>query len=566
MVIAALLLQVALSSAPSFEHVDLKVQVEKLEHRLHESILDAKKQAAKEAEMEAALRQMEQKVQELGASLETSRRLYSDDVFAGFLADEDGTDAVTGKRSMIPEITTAMGTTWTILCGALVMFMHAGFALLETGVCRAVSCQSILMKNILNVCFGTMIWFAFGYAFMYGDNAVPDVIPDEYRIIGGGGGYFGSGMVDIPAQEMGMGWIEDGPNHLITCQDWFFQWAFCVTGATIVSGGVAERLQLGGYLLFTTWMTGVIYPTVGAMTWGGGFLYQLGYSDFAGSGIVHLTGGVGALAGAFVTKPRLGRFEPPGNDPNGPYAPHNVPNAALGTFILWFGWYGFNCGSTLYMTGFETAMSAGLVAVNTTLAPAAGGIAALILRKFILEPKMLTVTSVCGGILAGLVSITAGCGNVHPRAAIPIGFVGGVLYCLASDLLQRLHIDDPVEAFAVHGAGGMWGTLCVALFDINNFDGTADAKPKTPEKELFGPRVTLTTSIFAQLVGIVVITLWSGILSFVMFTIIAKLGLLRVDQHHEEMGIDLAEFSPKNAYNQKSDAFSPSKEGGSANL
>merc|ERR1719331_3422325 len=163
-------------------------------------------------------------------------------------------------------------------------------------------------------------------------------------------------------------------------------------------------------------MTGVIYPCVGAMTWGGGFLYNLGYSDFAGSG----------------------------SDPNGPYAPHNVPNAALGTFILWFGWYGFNCGSTLYMTGFSDAQSAGLVAVNTTLAPAAGGIAALILRRFVLEPKRLTVPAVCGGILAGLVSITAGCGNIHPRAAIVVGFVGGVVYCLAPDLLQKLHIDDPV--------------------------------------------------------------------------------------------------------------------------
>merc|ERR1719498_1742556 len=238
-------------------------------------------------------------------------------------------------------------------------------------------------------------------------------------------------------------------------------------------------------------------------------LYGLGYNDFAWSGIVHLTGGIGALAGAFVTKPRLGRFDETGSDPNGPYAPHNVPNAALGTFILWFGWYGFNCGSTLYMTGFSDAQSAGLVAVNTTLAPAAGGIAALILRRFVLEPKMLTVTSVCGGILAGLVSITAGCGNIHPLAAFPVGFIGGILYCLASDLLQKLHIDDPVEAFAVHGAGGIWGVLAVPLFDINLLSGVSG--------DLFGPEISLAESLTAQLAGIVVIVLWSGILSFVMF-------------------------------------------------
>merc|ERR1719217_1509840 len=288
-------------------------------------------------------------------------------------------------------------------------------------------------------------------------------------------------MVDYEKGEMGMSWIGDGnSNWLVTRQDWFFQWAFCVTGATIVSGGGAERLQLGGYLLFTTWMTGVIYPCVGAMTWGGGFLDSLSYSDFAGSGIVHLTGGIGALAGAFVTKPRLGRFDEVGSDPNGPYAPHNVPNAALGTFILWFGWYGFNCGSTLYMYGFESAQSAALVAVNTTLAPAGGGIAALILRRFVLEPKMLTVTSVCGGILAGLVSITAGCGNIHPRGTIVVGFLGGLIYCGASELLQKLKIDDPVEAFPVHGACGIWGVIAVPIFDINTLGAGGD---------LYGPAI-----------------------------------------------------------------------------
>ena len=197
-------------------------------------------------------------------------------------------------------------------------------------------------------------------------------------------------------------------------------------------------------------MTGIIYPTVGAMTWGYGFLYDMGYNDFAGSGIVHLTGGIGALAGAAVTGARkqgnISRFDAEGANPDGPYAPHNVPNAALGTFILWFGWYGFNCGSTLYMTGFGDAGSAGLVAVNTTIAPAAGGIAALLMRRFVLEPKMLSVTPVCGGILAGLVSITAGCGCVHPIATIFVGFIGGITYCLASDALQKMKVDDPVEA------------------------------------------------------------------------------------------------------------------------
>merc|ERR1719326_1946520 len=179
-------------------------------------------------------------IQKLDATLEKvgeaePRRLYNADVLKGFEDDDD----VTGKKSMIPEIATAMGTTWTILCGALVMFMHAGFALLETGVCGSVSCQSILLKNILNVCFATVIWFICGYSFMYGGVGIGE--DDTPRgIVGGHYGYLGDGMID--AGGVGMGYV--GPNHLITCQDWFFQWAFCVTAATIVSGGVAERLQL----------------------------------------------------------------------------------------------------------------------------------------------------------------------------------------------------------------------------------------------------------------------------------------------------------------------------------
>jgi len=297
---------------------------------------------------------------------------------------------------------------------------------------------------------------------------------------------------------------------------------------------------MGGYLTFTALMTGFIYPTVGAMTWGGGFLYDLGYSDFAGSGIVHLTGGVGALVGAAVVGPRVGRFDTEaGMDPNGTYAPHNVPNAALGTFILWFGWYGFNCGSTLYMESFASAGSAALVAVNTTLAPAAGGISAMLLRRFVLAPKAWNVTYVCGGILGGLVSITAGCGNIHPRATILVGFIGGCVYCAASELLQKLKIDDPVEAFPVHGACGIWGVLAVPLFDINTVGAGGD---------LYGPGIPLVDSLIAQAAGCVIIPLWTGIFSGIMFVIVKAAGLLRVDAEQEKVGIDAAEFSPKGAY------------------
>jgi len=522
---AAVILPAALASVPT----DVQTSIAAMEARL-EARMEEKKSA-----MQAKIDDLENRLKAVDDKAASRRKLYNEAIFA---SEDPGEDDLTGLYSFIPEITTAMGTTWVILCGALVFFMNAGFALLESGVCRAVSCQSVFLKNMLDACFGTILWFLCGYTFMYGSAA--DDTP--LQVIGGvdnGSGFFGDGLIDASGDYVvTMSYI--GPNHLIGCQDWFFQWAFCVTAATIVSGGVAERLQMGGYLIFTTFMTAFIYPTVGAMTWGGGFLYDLNYSDFAGSGIVHLTGGIGALVGAAVVGPRVGRFDAEGSDPNGTYAPHNVPNAALGTFILWFGWYGFNCGSTLYMYGFGSAGSAALVAVNTTLAPAAGGISAMLLRRFVLEPKAWNVTYVCGGILGGLVSITAGCGNIHPRMTIIVGFIGGLFYCGASELLQKLKIDDPVEAFPVHGACGIWGTIAVPIFDINTIAGNT--------AELYGPGVDIGTSLIAQFAGVAVICVWVGLFSGIMFVIIKAAGLLRVDEEHEKMGIDHAEFSPKAAY------------------
>merc|ERR1719487_1478675 len=471
--------------------------------------------------MEARIEELEGRLRK--ADSQKARRLYNE----AFL-NADVEDDLTGTMSFIPEITTAMGTTWTIICGALVFFMNAGFALLESGVCRSVSCQSVFLKNMLDACFGTILWFLCGYTFMYGSMGEGDD-GTPLQVIGGvdtGAGFFGDGMVDSSADYVvQMAYI--GPNHLITCQDWFFQWAFCVTAATIVSGGVAERLQMGGYLIFTTFMTAFIYPTIGAMTWGYGLLYDQGYSDFAGSGIVHLTGGVGALVGAIVTGPRLGRFEGDGTDSNGPYAPHNIPNVGLGTFILWFGWYGFNCGSTLYMSGFGDAQSAALVAVNTTLAPAAGGVAAMFLRRFILPPKMWNVTYVCGGILGGLVGITAGCGNILPQWTVVVGFVAGLIYCGASELLGILKIDDPVEAFPVHGACGIWGVLAVPIFDIDGPLGTG-------KDVLYGPGIPFGESITAQLAGIVVIPIWVALFSVLMFVPLKVGGFLRVPEEDEK--------------------------------
>merc|ERR550537_1201852 len=261
MIRTAFIFSGALASAP-IPQEDLAKTVASMEANM-EARFDTQK-----TEMESRIKELESK---LAKKTDNARRLYN----AAFL-DDTKEDDVTGTMSFIPEITTAMGTTWTILCGALVFFMNAGFALLESGLCRAVSCQSVFLKNMLDACFGTILWFLCGYGFMYGSMAEGDD-GTPLMVIGGidngMAGMFGDGMVDSTADVVvGMGYV--GPNHLITCQDWFFQWAFCVTAATIVSGGVAERLQMGGYLVFTTFMTAFIYPTVGAMTWGYGFLYD----------------------------------------------------------------------------------------------------------------------------------------------------------------------------------------------------------------------------------------------------------------------------------------------------
>merc|ERR1719424_438382 len=258
----------------------------------------------------------------------------------------------------------AMSHAWLIICGALVMFMHAGFSMLEAGCCRATFAQSVLAKNLLNCCVSTLGWLVLGFPLAYGGVLWSDVC--EYD----GCGFFASGLTPQSADSVVA--YSDGPLN------WFFQWAFCMTAATIVSGAVAERLQVGGYCIFCIIMTSIIYPVVVSWMWySKGFLYEWGYMDFAGSGIVHLTGGIGALIGTAMVKPRVGRFEAETQDD---FVPHDVPMIVLGTIILWFGWYGFNCGSTLGMD-MGSGYMAGVVAVNTTIAPAFGGMVVTFIRR-----------------------------------------------------------------------------------------------------------------------------------------------------------------------------------------
>lgn len=364
------------------------------------------------------------------------------------------------------------------------------------------------MKNLLDACIGAITWFLVGYGFAFGE--------DEGKFIG---------------KNLFVGQNKDYQNaHYV---GWFFQWAFCATAATIVSGAVAERVGLMGYAAFMVVMSAFIYPVVVHWTWGGGWLSDGEdgiYTDFAGSGIVHMVGGVAALWGAKIVGPRTGRW----NQENASrFSPHNVPMVVLGTFILWFGWYGFNCGSTTAMTS-DSSNTAALVAMTTTLSAAMGGLTVFFL-KFYMTRKH-DVCSLANGILAGLVSITAGCDGVYGWAAIVIGFVGGILFLTASAFLKKMRIDDPVDAFAVHGVCGAWGALAVAFF---NFTGG-----------IFYVGEDAGDLLLWQFIGVVTIATWSSGLSAVTFFILKRAGILRVSLEDEKAGAD--KHAPSRAYGDNS--------------
>jgi len=316
-----------------------------------------------------------------------------------------------------------------------------------------------------------------------------------------------------------------------------------------VSGAMAERTQLKGFITYVITMTAIIYPIVVYWGWSGsGFLNYKnddGESksivgpkliDFAGSGIVHMVGGVAALCGAAIVGPRLGRFD--GSRPDETYDPNSVPFCVVGTFFLWFGWYGFNPGSTLQMHTKADGISAGLVAVNTTLAPCCGGLVVFGLRRFVCPPKNLDVCGFCNGILAGLVSITAGCGACQPWEACLIGFVGGFIYQGASMGLKYLKIDDVVDAFPVHGACGCWGVIAMGFFGDPNlgFGGNG----------VFYGGDQLGT----QIVAVLIFGAWSAVLSCLVFVPMKVLGALRLSDEFQTKGADQMEHSPPKAYEE----------------
>mmetsp|Transcript_144787 Transcript_144787/g.262970 ORF Transcript_144787/g.262970 Transcript_144787/m.262970 type:complete len:502 (-) Transcript_144787:78-1583(-) len=407
-------------------------------------------------------------------------------------------------------IKNASTTLFLLASGALVMFMQAGFAILEAGSVTKKNTGIVLLKNLIDVCVGTLAWYFLGFGIAYG-------IADDPSKAVGSKNFAAGGFLETDS--------EDALSGSTLFRDWFFQWAFCATAATIVSGGVAERMALPSYVLYSIVMTGVIYPFVVYWTWSGeGWLTKGpkddgvdGYSDFAGSGIVHLVGGVGALTGAILLGPRKGRFERPDD-----FKPCNGAMVVLGTFILWFGWYGFNCGSQLSMAGDGDAYAACLVAMNSTLAAATGGTTVFLIRLAVARGKEFDMCGMCNGILAGLVAICAGVANVEPSMAIVTGLVGGIFEELGHFLLLALKVDDPLDAFPVHGCGGIAGILTRPLFD---WSGAKDT--------MFGWHCIGLGSIGAW------VAVWSLFLMGIMKVIgKSKPGLFRVSSEEEETGGD----------------------------
>lgn len=400
------------------------------------------------------------------------------------------------------ELSYALDTFYFLMSGALVMWMAAGFAMLEAGLVRSKNTAEILTKNIALFAVASIMYMLVGYGIMYpGDAAVSSWWPGLHGILS---------MTDNETAAVIAG--GEGAPYYSTLSDFFFQVVFVATAMSVVSGAIAERMKLWAFLVFAIVMTGFIYPMQGYWKWGGGFLDGLGFNDFAGSGVVHLCGATAALAGVLLLGARKGKYGPNGQIHPIPGA--NLPMATLGTFILWLGWFGFNGGSELKISNVEEANAVALVFVNTNMAAAGGLVAAAATARLLFGKTDLTM--VLNGALAGLVAITAEPLAGSPLLSTIIGAIGGVLVVFSILGLDKLKIDDPVGAISVHGVVGMWGLIAVAW-------SNAEA------------------SLSAQLIGLGTIFAWVFVTSIVTWFIIKMVMGIRVSPEEEYEGVDLGE-------------------------
>jgi len=413
-------------------------------------------------------------------------------------AGDDSPTPMSNKEA-IALVQTNADYVWTLVAAALVFFMQAGFALVEAGFTRAKNAINIMMKNLMDFSMGSLGYWAIGFAFMFGVSK---------------SGWIGtSGFFLSDFKPGGDPWV---------LAFWMFQVVFAATAATIVSGAMAERTKFTGYLIYSLFVSAIIYPIFGSWAWGGlfhggGWLENLGFIDFAGSTVVHSVGGWTALAGAIVLGPRLGKYGKDGSIK--PILGHNIPLAALGVFILWLGWFGFNPGST---TAANTDIA--MIFVNTNLAAAAGAVLAMFTAwvKFGKPDAGMSLN----GALAGLVAITSPCASVSPLSAVIIGAIAGIIVVFSVVFFDRIKVDDPVGAISVHGVNGAWGTLAAGIF---NMGGTS------------------ATIIGVQVLGIGTCFVWTFCTAFIMFKLIDKTIGLRVSPEEEAQGLDRGEHGG-NAY------------------
>ena len=413
-----------------------------------------------------------------------------------------------GAETLADNPSAPLDFVWIIIASAMVFIMQGGFAMLTAGLCRAKNVVNLMMKNLMDFAIGSLAFFAVGFAIMFGADRA---------------GLFGT-----------TGWFLAGEYDVSQYLLFVFQVMFAATAATIVAGAVAERLKVKAYFLYSIAICAIVYPIYGHWVWGGGWLsslpYGVGHVDFAGSGVVHAVGGFVGLAAAIVLGPRIGKFDLKGKARAIPG--HSMTLAALGVFLLWFGWYGFNAGSTLTALELRTSV----IAVNTTMAASAGAVSSLITIYAI--TRKLDVGMALNGAIAGLVAITAPCAWVEAWAAVVIGIIGGIIVVLGVLFFDKVRVDDPVGAVSVHGLNGVWGLLAVGLFADGTYGNYTTEGPLVTG--LFyggGPE-----QLIAQAIGAAVVVAWAFGAGYILFKVLdIALGSIRVPAQEEIEGLDIGE-------------------------
>lgn len=459
------------------------------------------------------------------AARQTVSESFQTNVFGG---DEDLTSAFISSVCDTADLAAAneggVNYTFILVSAYLVFFMQTGFAMLCAGSVRTKNTMNILIKNVLDACAGALAYYVTGYAFAYGSSANSFIGHSNFALAG----------IDKTGGDF----------------DWsfyLFQWAFAAATATIVSGSVAERTQFAAYLGYSIFLTSFVYPVISHWGWSdegwlsafrgdyGSLLFDCGYLDFAGSGIVHMTGGLAGLAGAYFVGPRMGRFDEDGKPVE--IRGHSASLVVLGTFVLWVGWYGFNPGSALAISGVEYYNVASRAAVTTTLSAASGGVVTLFYLYFV--NHIYDLIAVCNGVLGGLVGITAGCAVVEPWAAIIIGGIAAMVIQGADVVLLKFQIDDPLQAAHIHGFCGMWGVFVVGIIATEKY--VQQVYGLDDRGNYYGLFYGGGGNLLAcQLIGIIAISAWTLGLLGPFFFAMNKIGLLRCSAEVEQIGLDVS--------------------------